>query len=84
MAKINITIDDRLLEKVDNYADSMYMSRSGVLALGATQLIQAAEITQAIRDISVCVRSIADKGLVDEQAQRELDALDSLVRALRP
>lgn len=72
MAKVQITIDDELLKRVDFYADDNYMSRSGLLAVAVTQYLNANEMINAITRMGIAMEKIADKGEIDEQTQQEL------------
>ena len=42
--RLNITINDELLEKIDEYAKSKYMSRSAFLAMAADTYINQANV----------------------------------------
>lgn len=70
--KAQITMDDELMRKVDEYADQNYMSRSGLIALACSQFLMTSQVQNAIIDMSVTMRKIADEGLVDEANQRKL------------
>lgn len=70
--KVQITLDDELMKRVDTYADENYMSRSGLLSIAVTQYLNAKEMTKAITRMSVALDKIADKGEIDEQTQQEL------------
>ena len=72
MAKINISIDDKLLERLDRVADGNYMSRSGLISMACTQYINANEIIVAMKDMSVAMRKIADAGTVDHETMEQL------------
>ena len=36
--KVNISLDDELMKRLDDYADRNYMSRSGLISLACTQI----------------------------------------------
>lgn len=80
--KVQITLDDELMERVDAFADENYMSRSGLLSFAVTQYLNAAEVTKAIKDMSLCMRKIADTGKVDEETQRQLEDFERLSNML--
>lgn len=80
--KINITLNDDLLSRIDQYADSNYMSRSGLISLATTQFLNAAEVTTAIRDMAVCMRKIADTGTVDHETMEQLEDFERLSKML--
>lgn len=84
MAKVQITLDDKLLERVDVYADENYMSRSSLLSLAATQFLNAADVSRAVKDMALAMRKIADTGAVDEDTMHQLEDFERLARFLVP
>lgn len=71
--KVQITLDDELMKRVDAYADENYMSRSGLLSIAVTQYLNTKEMIGAITRMGVAMEKIADKGEVDEQTRQELE-----------
>lgn len=82
MAKINISINDDLLKKVDDYADRNYTTRSGTIALALTQLVNQDEILASIKSMSVAMSKIATTGTVDEETQKQLESFQALSNML--
>lgn len=80
--KVNITLNDDLIARIDQYADANYMSRSGLISLAATQFLNAADVTTAIRDMAVCMRKIADTGTVDHETMEQLEDFERLSKML--
>lgn len=80
--KVQITLDDDLMSRVDNYADENYMSRSGLISLAVTQFLNAADVTRAVKDMSFAMRKIADTGTIDEDTQKQLDDFERLSKML--
>lgn len=78
MAKINISIDDCLLEKIDRLADENYTSRSGFIALGMTDFVNNREMVSAIKSMSVSMAKIASQGSVDDETMKELEMFQAL------
>lgn len=84
MAKVQITLDDKLLERVDCYADENYMSRSGLLSLAATQFLNSADVSRAVKDLSLAMRKIADTGSIDHETMEQLEDFERLANFLMP
>ena len=84
MAKVQITLDDKLLERVDTYADENYMSRSGLLSLAATQFLNAADVSRAVKDLSLAMKKIADTGTLDHETMEQLEDWERLANMLTP
>lgn len=84
MAKVQITLDDKLLERVDTYADENYMSRSGLLSLAVTQFLNVADVSRAVKDLSLAMRKIADTGTVDHDTMEQLEDFERIAQYLTP
>lgn len=82
MAKINISIDDSLLERVDKVADEHYMSRSGLISQSVIQYLNQFETVSAIKSISLCMNKIADQGEIDEESKKQLEDFERICRLL--
>ena len=80
--KVNVTLDDELMARIDDYADRNYMSRSGLVSLACTQFLQAADVTRAIQEMSTAMRRIADTGTIDEVTQRQLEDFERFSQLL--
>ena len=82
MAKVQISVDDELLKRVDNYSERNYLSRYGLFTLAASQFLNQAEVSSAIKDMAFCMRKIADTGSVDEETQKQLEDFERLAQLL--
>lgn len=80
--KVNVTLNDDLLAKVDQYADENGMTRSGLIAVALGDYLSARELTSAIKSIAFTMQDIASKGEVDEETQKQLDDFQRLVNLL--
>ena len=78
MAKVQISIDDELLEQIDRIADSNYMTRSGLISLSCTQYVNSQDVILAIRDMSLAMRKIADTGVVDDETMQQLEDFERM------
>ena len=70
--KVNITMDDDLMRRIDEYADEAYTSRSGLITLACSQFLASAEVTKAIKSMALAMRKIADSGEIDDQSRKEM------------
>lgn len=82
MAKVQISIDDELMQKVDAYIEKNYLSRSGFFAMLANQHFQALEVTNNLQDITFSIRKIADNNEIDEESKKKLEDFERLARML--
>lgn len=76
--KVNVTLDDELMQRVDNYADRNYMSRSGLISLAVTQYLNQQEVIFAIKDVSLAIRKIADTGKMDHETIEQFEDFERL------
>lgn len=78
--KVNITLDDELVQRVDNYADRNYMSRSGLISLALTQYLNQQELVLAIKDVSLAIRKVADSGKMDHETVEQFEDFERLAK----
>lgn len=82
MAKVQISIDDDLLSRVDKLADAMYMSRSGFISHACAQVINSNAMMVAITDVSLALKKIADTGMMSEEDKQQLDDFERVVKMI--
>lgn len=82
MAKVQISIDDKLLERVDKYAEANYTSRSGLISLATTQYLNSNEVLLLVRDMALSMRKIADNNCVDDETMEKLQDFERLSRMM--
>lgn len=57
--KVQITVDEDLLSRIDAYADEHYTTRSGVISLASDQLLSTDELKSCIKRVTVAMESMA-------------------------
>ena len=82
MAKVQISIDDELMKKVDAYVETNYMSRSGFFSSLANTHFQAMQVTDSLKDIALSIRKVADNNKIDKETKKKLDDFERLVKLL--
>lgn len=82
MKKVQISIDENLLDRIDSYADQSYMSRSGFITLACSQYLNQAEVVYAIKDLSLAMQKIAKDKQVDKDTLEKLEDFERLSRML--
>lgn len=80
--KVNVTIEEALLERIDQYADENFMTRSGLVQLAVSQFLSAAEVSKALVDMSAALKAIAARGELSAEDKRQLDAFEQLALML--
>lgn len=82
MKKINVSLDEELIKRIDDYADSIYMNRSALISLACTQYINANALTNSIVSLSESLRKMADSGEYDDEVLEKLKTFESMVQLL--
>lgn len=80
--KVNVTLDDKLLSRLDTYADENYMSRSGLISLACTQYLNSADIVRVVKEMGIAINKIADMGGLDEDTQKQIEDLGRTMKFL--
>lgn len=78
MAKITISIDDGLLQRVDEYAKHTYNSRSGTISQALSALLVSDEIARALSSLSLTMARISENGNIDEQDKKQLQEFSAV------
>lgn len=80
--KVQLSIDDDLMKRVDTFADENYMSRSTLFTIAVTQYINSEDVITAIKEMSVSMKKIADTGKVDHEIMEQLEDFNRLAKML--
>lgn len=80
MKKINISLDEDLLLRLDQYAVSTYSNRSAVISSALVQTFRAIELQDALIRVSYIAERALKEGKLDEETREEFAALESLTK----
>lgn len=80
--KIQVSLADELVARADEFADENYMTRSGLINLALTTYLNSNAVILAVRDLSLAVRKIADKGEIDSETQEKLEDFERVAKLL--
>ncbi len=80
--KVNITIDEELLCRIEKMADDFYTSRSGLITIGMSEFVLKSDISRAVVDISLALRKMADSGVLDDSLQKRLDDFEAFAKMI--
>lgn len=78
--KVNITFNEELLKKVDEYAKANYLTRSGLVQIACNQYLLQNEALQCVREITNTMKVIADRGFVDTETRAQLEKYEKLIK----
>lgn len=73
MAKINISMNDDLLTRLDNFADENYTSRSGLITTALTEYLNSREMILLVKNLSLAIGKIAESGEVDDETLKMME-----------
>ena len=82
MIKVNVSLDDNLVRRMDEYAENNYLKRSSLVSLALTQFLNANDVVNAIIEMSFCMRKIADSGEIDASTLEQLEDFERLSKLI--
>ena len=80
--KISISMDDKLLEKLNNYADANYITRSGLISIAVHEYMLQKEALYTLKKLSSTMERIAESNSIDEQSKKELEGFTTFANLL--
>jgi len=80
--KINITMKEELVKRIEEYAEENYTSKSGTISIAVNQYLNAQELGKNIKLLAVSMRKIADEGQVDDETLEKLQDFERFVKVL--
>lgn len=80
--KINITLNNELLQRIDEFAKANYMTRSGFIQMCCNQYLVQNEAVQCIREITDTMKVIAERGFIDTETREQLDKYESIFKEI--
>lgn len=81
MAKVNISLPDELLVRLDDYADGNYMSRSGAITMMVNQFLTSRELQAQIKSINSSLQKLANNVELTEEDQKQLLAFEQIAKS---
>ena len=82
MVKVQISMQEDLLNKIDDFAKSNFMNRSAFISMVCNQYLQAKEVTEHLKDLTFSVRKIADGQEVDTETMQKIEDFERLAKVL--
>lgn len=82
LMKVQVSLDEKLVERIDNYADANYMSRSGLISFATSQYLNQTDVMLMVKDMALTMRKIAEKGTVDHDTMEQLEDFERLCKMI--
>jgi len=79
-AKLQITMDEELLNAVDQYCDKNFMNRSWLISQSLVQVINQQKMIDSIVNISVAMKNVSEKGEIDENTRKEMETFETMCK----
>lgn len=79
MAKVQISIDDDLLVKVDDYCKKNCITRSGFISMMCSQWLQKEELTKTLNLLQGAMLKVTEGKDLPPEQQQEIDDYMRLV-----
>ena len=76
--KVQITLEEELLEQVDNYCDKNYMNRSWLISQALVKVLNEQKVIDSLADISVSIKTVTESGELDDETRREFEKFEAL------
>ena len=80
--KLQISLDDELVSRIDNCADRNYMTRSGFISQACVQFLNQNELVSSINRISYAVLKASENNEIDEDTRRQLEEFQIMVKVM--
>lgn len=82
--KVNITMDDELMAKLDEAADEMYTTRSGFITMAVSQVLASREAINAVKTMAIAIKKIADTGEIDDTTRHQIEDFQRIATMIIP
>ena len=79
--KLNVTLREDLLERIDAYADENGMTRSGFLSVAAVQYLNAVEAAPSVNKMLAAMAAAAEGAIQGDLTPEEADAQMKAIKA---
>lgn len=79
-AKLQITMDEELLNAVDEYCDKNYMNRSWLISQSLVQVINQQKIIDALTNISIAIKNVSQNGDLDDDTLKDMERFETMVK----
>ncbi len=76
--KVQMTIDEDLLAKVDAYADDHYITRSGFFSLAADEFLSALEFREMMPIFTGALQKAVEGKEISQDDQKKLEAFQAM------
>lgn len=76
--KINITLENDLLEQLDIYCEKNYTNRSTFISQSVNQVLLQQKVADSILNLSIALRKCAELGTLDDETAKKMNEFEAL------
>lgn len=80
--KLQISLDDELVARIDSCADSNYMSRSGFISQACVQMLNQTEAVSSLVRISYACQKVAETNQLDDETKQQFKDFERIAKVL--
>lgn len=80
--KVQASLNDDLVKKIDAYAEQNYMTRSGMISFACSQYLLRKELAYSIKEMSFSIKKIAETCSIDDNIMMKLMEFERLSKSL--
>lgn len=80
--KLQISLDDQLVSRIDSCAEKNYMSRSGFISQACVQLLNQTELVSSINRLSYACQKVSETNEIDEDTKQQFKEFELLAKIM--
>lgn len=77
--KLNISMNDDLVARLEKLAGENYMTRSGIISVACAEYVNQVELVSLVKGLALSINKLASKGLADDEVADMLEDYQRLV-----
>lgn len=81
--KVQLSINDKLMERADEYAERNYLKRSDLFSQAINEYLNTRALQSLLPELVVCMRTIADNdNSIDDETRQQLNEIETMMKLL--
>lgn len=80
--KVQITLEEELLNMVDDYCDKNFMNRSWLISQSLMQVLNQQKMIDSFSNLSIAIKNAVANGNIDEETKKEIQNFETLCSML--
>lgn len=78
--RVNMNMPEKLVARLDEYAQENYMARSTVMCQACDQFLTAQEAKRLFKQMTLLLKKITDTETIDEETKKQLDEFETVCK----